>query len=413
MYTAIKGFIRLVGHYRHFIKDFTKITDPLHENVRGDTAKKKKEWVVLNKVARGAFHKLKKAVMSAPVLAYSDPSKEYLLKTNASKLGLGPVLSQKQSDGRYHPVAFGSRALHGAEVNYHSAKLEFLAMKWSIKHFQTYLLGCHFKVHMDNNPLTYILTSPNMDTTKQRWINELAKYDFFLKYQKGKNNTVADALSRISEERLSNEEAEKGLEVLSVIPGDDTIFEVFKEKEEDWQPEKAASHTMSSKAMKAVFDNLTSGASRRAELEYSVDSAAHREAYSIEVSVKSTRLSMQMHVMDWAEAQCEDPKIEATMDWCHLDKKKSEPWTEQLVKLMSRLGTEKNTLEGRSILQNADKLTLSRGLLYYRYKPKYQIKEVKHFVGLKVHSRTAIDGCHHDAGHQGKKRTESLISDQF
>ena len=128
MYTAIKGFIGLVGHYRLFIKDYAKIADPLHEYARGDTAKKKKEQVVLNKVARNAFHKLKKAVMSAPVLVYPDPSKEYLLKTDASKLGLGAVLSQKQSNGRYHPVAFGSRVLHGAEINY-STKLEFLAIK--------------------------------------------------------------------------------------------------------------------------------------------------------------------------------------------------------------------------------------------------------------------------------------------
>ena len=117
-----------------------KITDPLHEYARGDTAKKKKEQVVLNEVARNAFHKLKKAVMSAPVLANPDPSKECLLEKDASKLGLGVVLSQKQSDGRHHPVAFRSRALHGVEVHYHDTKLKFLAMKWSIEHFQTYLL---------------------------------------------------------------------------------------------------------------------------------------------------------------------------------------------------------------------------------------------------------------------------------
>ena len=117
--------------------------------------------------------------------------------------------------------------------------------------------------------------------------------------------------------------------------------------------------------MKAIFDNLTSGASKRADLEYSVDSATHYDADSIQVSVKSVRLSTQMHVMDWAEAQHEDPEIEATMDWCCLDKKKLEPWTEQLTKLKSGLGTKKNTPEGRSILQNADKLTLSGELLYY------------------------------------------------
>ena len=135
MYTAIQGFIGLMGHYRCFIKDFTKIANPLHEYARGETAKKKKERVVLNAEARDAFHKLRKAVMSAPVLAYPDPNKDYLLETDALKLGLGAVLSQKQADGRYHPFAFGSRALHRVEANYYSMKLEFLAMKWSIKHF--------------------------------------------------------------------------------------------------------------------------------------------------------------------------------------------------------------------------------------------------------------------------------------
>ena len=315
--------------------------------------------MVLNEAARNAFHQLKKAVISAPVLAYPNLNKEYLLETDASKLRLGAVLSQKQSDGRYHPVAFRSRALHGAEVNYHSTKLEFLAMKWSIEHFQTYLLGCCFKVCTDNNPLTYFLTSPNMDAIKQRWINELAKYNFSLKYQKDKNNTVADALSRISEECLSDEEAEKVLEAVPLIPRGDTVFNVFKEKEEDRWPEEVAPHTMSSKAMKAIFDNLTSGAGRRAEQEYNTDFATHHEANSIEVNVNSVRLSTQMHVTNWAEAQLEDPEIEATIDWCHLNKKKSEPWTEQLAKLKSRLVSKKNTPEGRNILWNA-KLTLSK-----------------------------------------------------
>ena len=158
---------------------------------------------------------------------------------------------------------------------------------------------------------------------------------------------------------------------------------------------------------------MTSGAGRRVELEYQADSAAHHKADSIEVRVCSMGLSTQMHITDWAEAQCEDPEIKATMDWCRLDRRKSQPWTEWLAKLKSRLGTKKNTHEGRTILQNTDKLTLSGGLLYYRYKPKYQIEEVKCFVVTRAHWRTAIDGCHQHAGHQGKKRMGSLISDQF
>ena len=80
---------------------------------------------------------------------------------------------------------------------------------------------------------------------QNRWINKLAKYDFSLKYQKGKNNTVVGALSRIKEACLSDEEAEKVLEAVPVISGDDTTFEVFKEKEDRW-PEKATHHGLQS-----------------------------------------------------------------------------------------------------------------------------------------------------------------------
>ena len=64
--------------------------------------------MTLNKEAKEAFNVLKRAIMTAPVLTYPDPNKEYLLQTDTSELGLGAVLSQKQSYGRYHPVAFGS-----------------------------------------------------------------------------------------------------------------------------------------------------------------------------------------------------------------------------------------------------------------------------------------------------------------
>ena len=74
----------------------------------------------------------------------------------------------------------------------------------------------------------------------------------------------------------------------------------------------AAPHTMFSEAMRAVFDNLTSGAGRRAKQEYNTDSATHHVADSIKMNVKSARLSTQMHVTDWAEAQHEDPEISFT-----------------------------------------------------------------------------------------------------
>ena len=64
--------------------------------------------------------------MKAPVLSFADYSKPFLLETNASKDGLGAVLLQKGNDGKYHPIAYRSKALSKSEKNYHSSKLEFL-----------------------------------------------------------------------------------------------------------------------------------------------------------------------------------------------------------------------------------------------------------------------------------------------
>ena len=137
--------------------------------------------------------------MQSPVLAFADYTKDFLLETDASKEGLGAVLSQKQEDGWFHPVAYGSRVLTTHEKNYHSTKLEFLVLKWAItEHFKEYLLYQPFLVRTDNNPLTYIMSTPNLDATGHRWVSALAKYNFWLEYQKGQDNTAADALSQVT-----------------------------------------------------------------------------------------------------------------------------------------------------------------------------------------------------------------------
>ena len=185
-YTEIRAFLGLVGHYRHFIKGFARIAQPLNEHLAGEGASRKSERVSLSEEALKAFEELKQACMQSPVLAFADYTKDFLLETDASKEGLGAVLSQKQEDGWFHPVAYGSRVLTTHEKNYHSTKLEFLALKWAItEHFKEYLLYQPFLVRTDNNPLTYIMSTPNLDATGHCWVSALAKYNFWLEYQKG------------------------------------------------------------------------------------------------------------------------------------------------------------------------------------------------------------------------------------
>ena len=133
----------------------------------------------LSEEALKAFEELKQACMQSPVLAFTDYTKDFLLETDASKEGLGAVLSQKQEDGWFYPVAYGSRVLTTHEKNYHSTKLEFLALKWAImEHFKEYLLYQPFLVRTNNNPLTYIMSTPYLDAIGHCWVSALAKYNF-------------------------------------------------------------------------------------------------------------------------------------------------------------------------------------------------------------------------------------------
>ena len=114
---------------------------------------------------------------------------------DASENGLGAVLYQKQSDDTNHIIVYASQTLSQSEKNYDAHKLEFLALKWSvIERFHEYLYGGEFEVYMDNNPLTYILTTAKLDTTGQRWVASLANYNFKIFYRSRKLHVEADAL---------------------------------------------------------------------------------------------------------------------------------------------------------------------------------------------------------------------------
>ena len=138
---------------------------------------------------------------TAPVLAYPDFSKPFIVETDASDKSLGAVLSEKQ-DGKLRVIAYASRGLHGAEGNmknnYSSMKLELLALKWAVtEKFCEYLLESEFVVYTDNNPLTYLQSKSKLKAAEQWWATQLASFIFKIEYRAGKHNTNADALSRI------------------------------------------------------------------------------------------------------------------------------------------------------------------------------------------------------------------------
>ena len=185
-YTKIWRFLGATGFFQRFIKNYACIARPLNDLLEGKASKWKAQPVDLTPEAVEVFDLLKTKCVTAPVLAFADFEKQFLLETDASSCSLGAVLSQKQDDDKYHPVPYASQELKGGEKKYHSSKLEFLALKWTMTdQFKEYLRYRPFTVRMDNNPLTYVMTTPG--------------YNMTIEYLKGADNKVADLMSWVPE----------------------------------------------------------------------------------------------------------------------------------------------------------------------------------------------------------------------
>ena len=143
-FTQVHAFCRSVGHYRCFIKGFANIVRLLYD-VLGKEVKMGPVQLPLE--LWEAVRILKDKIQSAPILVFPNFEIPFLLENDASKEGLGAVLSQKQDNGHYHSVAFGNHSLTPSERNCHSCKVEFLALKWSVtKHYKEYLAYTPFVI---------------------------------------------------------------------------------------------------------------------------------------------------------------------------------------------------------------------------------------------------------------------------
>ena len=127
--TDVRQFLGFTNYYRKFIKHYTIVANPLNKLISEDNVKKKNKKVEWTPECEESFQKLKQICTKTPVLAYADYEKPFKLTMDASKKGLGAVLSQMGSDRKEKPVAFASRMLSKAEKNYTTHKLEFLALK--------------------------------------------------------------------------------------------------------------------------------------------------------------------------------------------------------------------------------------------------------------------------------------------
>ena len=226
------------------------------------------------------------------------------------------------------------------------------------------LLSC-----TDNNPLTYIFSSAHLDAAGHRWVASLADYNFSLEYQKGKDNTVADFLSRM-ENHLPEEEVEEVLcQVEIPAPG-----------------------------VKAMLDNADTLIIERAE--GGDDALPIRACLAKTLSACPVEYTT-LQVVDWKKAQREDPTLSTLIKNLRSSK-------EDFMRAMCEVLDSKAT---RAYENQRDGLILKNGLLYHKTCLTKTGEDLWHFIVPKSHRGVVLDGCHHEAAHQGQRRSISLMQE--
>ncbi|GJX03812.1 putative reverse transcriptase domain-containing protein [Tanacetum coccineum] len=183
--TEIRQFLGLVGYYRRFIKDFSKIAKSLTEL----TQKNKK--YIWGKDQESAFQLLKQKLCEALILALPEGNDNFVVYCDASHQGLGAVLMQREK-----VIAYASRQLKPNEENYTTHDLELGAVVFALKIWRHYLYGTKCTVFTDHKSLQHILDQKELNMRQRRWLELLADYDCEIRYHPGKANVIADALSR-------------------------------------------------------------------------------------------------------------------------------------------------------------------------------------------------------------------------
>ncbi|XP_037915043.1 uncharacterized protein LOC119653954 [Hermetia illucens] len=140
-----------------------------------------------------SFEKLKQMLINYPILKYPNFKEKFTLTTDASNKAIGAILSQKG-----HPISYASRTFNVHERNYSTIEKELLAIVWATKYFRPYLYGIKFEIKTDHRPLVWLQSLKDPDSKTLRWRIKLNEYNFNISYVKGKENQVADFLSRIN-----------------------------------------------------------------------------------------------------------------------------------------------------------------------------------------------------------------------
>lgn len=183
--TQLRTFLGLTGFYRRFVRNYAALATPLTNLLR-------KEAFQWSPEADAGFSHLKVVMTSTLVLITPDFNQPFQIECDASGFGLGAVLMEDS-----HPIEFESRKLKDHELHLSTYQKEMKAILHAIDKWRQYLLGSKFTILTDHRSLHNLLTQPVLSKEQAKWVHRLQVFDFSIAYKKGKDNTVADALSRL------------------------------------------------------------------------------------------------------------------------------------------------------------------------------------------------------------------------
>ena len=260
--------------------------------------------------------------------------------------------------------------MKGGEKKYHSSKLEFLALKWAVTdQFKEYLRYKPFMVCTDNNPLTYMMTTPNLDAIGHWWVAALTGYNMTIEYLKGADNKIADILSWVPQ-RLNPE-------AVTVL----------------------LNHARTSNIPQVEADNP-----QVMEEHQKIDEEVILRAHQM---VRQDKCFWNLMNQDWVDTQMQDPVISKVIGWIQQPKVNKNTLDE----FMKARGVPE--VDRQYYAQRQSDFILKDNLLFLNVTPANSTKTMSVFVVLEWKHWAAIDGCHQSAGHQGQDQTLSLMKEQF
>ena len=165
----------MAGYYRRFVKDFSRLSNPLTKLTR------KGVKFVWTEECEENFKELKRRLSSAPVLTLPCSGERFVIYSDASKKGLGCVLMQNDM-----VIAYASRQLKIHEQNYPTHDLELAAVIFALKIWRHYLYGERCDIYTDHKSLKYIFTQKELNMRQRRWLELIKDYDCSIHYHPGK-----------------------------------------------------------------------------------------------------------------------------------------------------------------------------------------------------------------------------------